>query len=462
MSSRAHLLRLCALCLVVLGSLLLGCGSEDPTAGATSSSAGAPSPLAAAPAAIESSLSEVPREATETAPDGDLDQLVAGNTAFALDLFRATRGTFPRNLILSPNSVSTVMAMVEAGAEAETQHEIDKVLHYTLGEEALHPAFNRLQLELAARPDEAKPARGPDAGKEVLALHAAEGLFGSPDIPWKPEFLDLLAADYGAGMQTVDFTQTEQARALINRWVAEQTAERITEILPPGSVNPDGLPTELVLLNTLYLRASWAYPFPGSSPRDFHLLDGSVVSVDTLEQAMPFPSAEGDGWRALELPYQGDKLSFVVILPGEGAFERFASGLSVDLLDSILSALDRDRDRPDEIIVKLPKFAFDSAFKLKEPLESLGLRLAFQKGAADFSAMGAPRGGLWIDDIYHGATIAVDERGTEASAATAVVMVAGITDKKMTIDRPFVFLIRDRDTGAILFLGQVIDPRATT
>lgn len=260
-------------------------------------------------------------------------------------------------------------------------------------------------------------------------------------------------------MQTVDLSKTEGSRASINRWVAERTAQRIEEILPPGSVNPNGLPSLLVLVNALYLSACWAYPFPSVAPGDFHLLDGATVSVDTMRQTMPFPSAEGDGWRALELPYTGERLSFVVILPDEGRFEAFTAGLTVDTLDRVMTALDDDRLDPDVIVVSMPKFAFSSALKLKESLQALGIELAFTEGEADFSPTGAKRGSLWIDEVYHGATIAADERGTEASAATAVMMVGSITDGQMIVDRPFLFLIRDRDTGTILFLGQVVDPR---
>jgi serpin B len=432
-----------ALALALSVAVGWGCGSEGP-------------------ATIDVIQSNVPRETVDDVSDHDLKQLVAGNSAFAIDLFQAARGGTPRNLILSPYSVSCAMAMVFAGAQGKTQSQIADTLHFSLEGRTLHPTFNRLQLDLAERPAQAQAAaRGSDAGKELLRLQTAQGLFGSPTIDWGQQFLDLLSADYGAAMQTVDFTKTEQARALVNRWVAERTGDRIKEALPPGSVNPKGLPSELVLVDALYLNACWAYPFPSSGPGDFHLLDGTTISADTMVQAMPFPSAEGPGWKAVELPYKGDKLSFVIVLPAEGQFETFAAGLTMDMLESIIAALDEDASQPSELVLSVPKFGFGSAFTLEKPLQILGVTSAFQPGEADFSPMGAAHGGVWIDEIYHGATIAVDERGTEASAATVVMMVAGIAEGKMTVDRPFIFMIRDRDTGTILFLGQMVDPSST-
>ena len=445
----------CALALTMALMMVWGC-ADPPGAG------NAPLPEGGDSGTIGVIQSKVPRAAVDSVSDSDQEELVTGNNAFAIDLFQVTRGETPRNLVLSPYSVSCAMAMVFAGADGNTRSEIADTLHFTLQGEAFHPAFNRLQLDLAKRPAQAQAAaRGVDAGKEVLSLQTAQGIFGSPTIDWEQQFLDVLAADYGAAMQTVDFTKTEQARALINRWVAERTGDRIKEILPPGSVNPKGLPSVLVLVNSVYLNACWDYPFPKSGPADFHLLDGTTISADTMVQSMPFPSAEGPGWKAVELPYKGRTLSFVIVLPAEGQFEAFARGLTMDRLESIISALKEDTDHPSELTVSLPKFGFGSAFTLKEPLQALGMTSAFRPGEADFAGTGAPRGGLWIDQIYHGATIAVDERGTEASAATAVMMVAGIAQGELTVDRPFIFLIRDRDTGTILFLGQVVDPRST-
>jgi serpin B len=413
-----------------------------------------------------------PLETVGAVSASDLKSLVAGNNAFAVDLFLQLRdgtppsgspsGTVVRNLLFSPYSVSCGLAMTYAGARGETADEIVGALHLSLEARVLHPAFRQLRLDLAQRPSQAVPTRGIDAGKEVLDLETAQGFFGSPEVDWNREFRDLLAECYGAELQTVDFTKTEEARALINRHVADQTDHRVEEILPPGSINPRGLPTYLVLVNALHLGACWAYPFPAATPGDFHLVDGSTVSVPTLRHTMPFPSAEGEGWRALELPYKGERLSFVVVLPDEGRFETFVQGLTAGTLEAVLAALDGDRADPKTIIFRMPKFAFRSAFRLKEPLRALGVRLAFEEDGADFSPTGVRRGGLWLDEVYHGATITVDERGTEASAATAVVGVAAITDREMIVDRPFLFLIRDRDTGTILFLGQVVDPRPGT
>jgi serpin B len=441
---------------LTLGIALWGCGTQSEVGAAPTTIAAPTTPTTQTTQTTQSSETTATTQPATAVSDADLNQLVAGNTAFAVDLFQAARDATPHNLILSPYSVSCALVMASAGAAGDTLEQIRTALHISLPADALHPAFNRLATELAQRPEQARATRGPDAGKDVLALETAQGLFGSPDEPWRQQFLDLLAANYGAGMQTVNFHKSEEARALINHWVSDRTNNLIPEALPPGSINPNGLPTELVLANALYLRGSWLYPFPGSAPQDFHLLDGSSVSVDTMEQSMPFPAAQGDGWRALELPYKGEKLSFVVILPDEAQFQTFAAGLTAEKLAPILAAVDADREDPDELIVRLPKFTFKSSVRLKEALQALGVKLAFEE-AADFSPTGAAP--LWIDEVYHGATIAVDEQGTEASAATEVVMVAGITDKTMIVDRPFLFLIRDRDTGTVLFLGQVVDPR---
>ncbi|HOG45852.1 MAG TPA: serpin family protein [Anaerolineae bacterium] len=382
-------------------------------------------------------------------PDAaDVPDLVAGNTQFALDLYGVLydKGA---NLFCSPYSISQALAMTYAGAKGATAQEMAQALAFTLPQERLHPAFNALDQVLASRGANVAKDQG-----ERFSLHVTNALWGQQDYAFLPAFLDVLAENYGAGLRLLDLKGASDAsRQTINRWVEEQTAEKIKDLLPEGSI--DSL-TRLVLTNAIYFNAGWKNPFQAQATQEgaFHLLDGSSVTVPMMRQGERMGYVAGQGWQAVELPYVGDELSMVVVLPAEGQFEAVARGLDAATLATMTQGL-----KPTDVALALPRFKFEAKAELKEALVKLGMAQAFSQDA-DFSGM-TERPELYIDQVYHKAFVAVDEKGTEAAAATAVAMrvtAAPAEPKQVRVDRPFIFLIRDAETGAILFLGHVVNP----
>jgi serpin B len=388
-----------------------------------------------------------------TSPDVSTSEqalLVEGNSAFAFELYQALKGE-EGNLFYSPYSISLALAMTYAGARGDTAEQMADTLQFLLEQDRLHPAFNWLDAELATR---GEGAEGKDG--EGFRLNIVNAIWGQKDYSFLPAFLDVLAENYGAGLRILDFiNETEQSRVAINKWVSDQTEGRIEDLIPQGAI--DAL-TRLVLTNAIYFNAAWAYPFDEDMTADgpFYLLDGGQVTVPMVKQTESFGYTEGKGYQAVELPYDGGELSMVILLPASGNFETFEEGLQAQQVDGITSSL-----QPTEVTLTMPRFEFDSAFSLKDTLAEMGMPIAFSYGA-DFSGMtGNPE--LFILDVIHKAFVAVDEAGTEAAAATAVPMELTAVPEppvKVTIDRPFIFLIRDIETGAILFVGRVLNPGA--
>jgi len=398
---------------------------------------------------------EIARSARQrvTSPDvaaPDLADLVDGNSAFAFDLYQVLREE-NGNLFYSPHSISLALAMTYAGARDETEQQMAETLHFILPQDRLHPALNSLDLELARR---GEGAEGKDG--EGFRLTIVNAIWGQDGYAFLPEFLDTLAENYGAGLRILDFTSAlEESRVTINDWVSEQTEGRIEDLIPQGAISPA---TVLVLTNAIYFNAAWAEPFEEGATEDgtFHLLDGGEVTVPMMGQMESFGYAEGEGYQAVELPYDGWELSMVILLPEAGEFEPFEDSLDAERVDGIVNDLAHR-----QVALTMPKFEFESDFSLKDSLAAMGMADAFT-GAADFSGM---TGGhdLFIAEVIHEAFVSVDEAGTEAAAATAV-MIAELAmpeePVEVTVDRPFIFLIRDIETGAILFVGRVIDPSA--
>ncbi|MFA5308469.1 MAG: serpin family protein [Dehalococcoidales bacterium] len=376
--------------------------------------------------------------------------LVQGNSAFAFDLYQILKEK-GGNLFYSPYSLSLALAMTYAGARGDTAQEMADTLHFLLSQDSLHPAFNDLDLLLASR---GEGARGKDdAG---FRLNVVNAIWGQKDYTFLPAFLDLLAQDYGAGMRILDFIKaTEQSRVTINDWVSEQTEGRIKDLIPPGAI--DGL-TRLVLTNAIYFNAAWKNPFNEDATADgvFHLLDGGQVTVPLMHQTESYRYNAGEGYQAVDLPYDGGELSMVILLPEDGQFAAFEDAMTAAQVKSIIKGMDYT-----DVAVTMPKFEFDSEFSLVDTLVAMGMPLAFS-GEADFSGMTGNRD-LFIGDVLHKAFVSVDENGTEAAAASAVIMKAsGMPAEPVafTLDRPFIFLIRDIGTGAVLFIGRVLNPAA--
>ncbi len=377
--------------------------------------------------------------------------VAAGNTDFAFRLYHQLRPQ-PGNLFFSPYSISLALAMTYAGARGNTEREMAQAMGFQLPQDQLHPAFRALSQELASRAQDQGAL--PDDKGEPFRLHIANSLWGQQGHPFLPEFLDLPKEEYGAGIQLVSFAQAEAARETINRWVSTETQGKITDLIQPEVLDRS---TRLVLANAVYFRASWEGRFERGHtvPGPFTLLDGGKVTVPLMHQSIYGRAAEGEGWQAVELPYRGRKVAMLIVVPSAGTFSQFEMSLTPEAVQAILSAL-----KVQDVNVTLPRFGCTSSFQLDEALIALGMRDAFG-GGADFSGMDGMRV-LSIGAAVHRGMVNVNEEGTEAAAATAVLTVCSARTKpplEVKVDRPFLFLIRDIPTGTILFMGRVVDPR---
>jgi len=378
------------------------------------------------------------------ADNADIPSLIKDNNEFALELFQELRSISPgENLFYSPLSISEALAMVFAGARGETASQMAETLNFNLEPETLYNALNWLEQHLI------------DTGNTTdFRLSIANAIWGQNGYPIMPEYLDILARYFGAGLRGLDFAgDAEISRKIINDWVSTETAGRIPELLGAGSVNAL---TRIILTNAIYFDADWQSKFTKESTREenFYLLDNTIVRVLMMSQTGSFKYADGVDYRAVELPYAGSGFSMVIMMPEQNKFEEFENSLDIQKLDGIIESLSTNI-----INLKVPKFEFSCDYSLKEILSRLGMPDAFS-GSADFSGMCS--GGILIDDVVHKAFVSVDEEGTEAAAATGIIMIGSSPDTtepiNVTIDHPFIFFIRDVQTGAIIFLGRVMNP----
>ena len=405
--------------------------------------------IPAQPQSSEVLKSDKQRIASPVIDQYDLAALVEGNNAFAFELYRTLKDE--DNLFFSPYSISLALAMTYAGARGATAQEMANTLHFALPQERLHPTMNGLDTELSQR---GQGAKGKD--EKGFRLNIVNAIWGQKDYRFLTEFLDTLALNYGAGLRTLDFMAApEPSRITINNWVSDQTEDRIKDLIPQGAI--DTL-TRLVLTNAIYFNAAWQYPFQKDATQQgtFHPLDGRDVTVPMMRETESLRYSEGNGYQAIELPYDGRELSMLILLPQTGQFEAFEKSLDAEQANDIIQALSQK-----QIALTMPKFEFTSGFSVKEALAAMGMANAFTD-SADFSGMTGKRD-LYISDVIHKAFVSVDEAGTEAAAATAVIMrltSAPASAIEITVDRPFIFLIRDNGTGTILFIGRVLNPVA--
>ena len=394
-----------------------------------------------------------------SATDRELMDLVSGNSNFAFDLYQQLRDG-DGNLFFSPHSISLALAMTYAGASGETERQMADTLHYLLPQDRLHPAFNSLDLELASR---GEGQQGKD--DKGFRLNIANAVWGQEDYQFLGAFLDVLAESYEAGVRPMDFRSAfEESRVRINDWVAKQTEDRIKNLIPKGTLSDA---TRLVLTNTIYFNAAWLHPFSekNTESRPFYLLDGSSIDVPMMRTTAEFGYARGDGYQAVDLGYDGDELSMTILLPDVERFRELEESLDSAFVSQIVAELEGTR-----VALTMPKFEFESQFGLADTLEEMGMPDAFDDTRSDFSGMDGHSclAGddlcLSISDVIHKAFVSVDEEGTEAAAATAVVMVQKLSGKvqsepiTVTVDRPFIFLIRDKATDATLFVGRIEEP----
>jgi serpin B len=398
--------------------------------------------------------SNLERDLSPTLAAGELNQLVEGNTAFALDFYHKVKEELG-NFVFSPHSLSVAFAMTYAGARNNTEIQMAQTLHFDLPQERLHMAFNALDLALSSRGKNGEDSEGTD-----FKLHIVNAAWTQDGYPFLQDFLDLLAVNYGTGMYILDFvSDPEGSRQTINNWVAQQTENKITELLPSDAIN--GL-TRLVLTNAIYFYGAWAIPFDEdlTGSGHFYLTDGDIISVPMMrlsprtKQGEALPAVVLDGYTAVELPYKGKEIAMLILVPDHGRFFEIEQALDANMIKHTVDSLTHwDLD------LAMPTFRYESKFQLKNTLSQMGMPDAFDQDNADFSGIDGTRW-LFIQNAFHEAFISVDEKGTEAAAATAVVigLKGAPTPLAVTIDRPFIYLIRDIQTNAILFIGRVMNP----
>ncbi len=379
-----------------------------------------------------------------------------GNETFAFALYAKVGGA-GGNLFFSPFSVSAALAMTMAGARGNTRVEMAALLGLPDPDEKLHPAFGKLIEDLNSRKYKGRWEDDPDAGRKPFELVIAGSLWGRRGYPFEEGFRKLAAASYGAGLVETDFgADPEKARIEINAWVENKTADRIKDLLSKGSVTEL---TRLVLVNAVYFKAAWEEPFEKSATAEgpFHVSESATVAARFMRLTKTFRYAKTRGVEILAMPYIGRELNMLVLLPEPSSG---IAGLEKDLKPEKLAALLRAL-KWEDVEVSLPKFRIESALNLKETLESMGMKDAFNPAAADFSGM-AGTGEISIGIVVHKAFVEVNEEGTEAAAATAVSMEGESADEVKPVvfkaDRPFMFLLRDEKTSSILFIGRVADP----
>ena len=427
---------------------LVGCIKATPTTQTTVTTTPITTSPTVKPVSFQILKSDEPRIASPNVSDTQLSSVVSGNNTFAFNLYQTLKKNNTGNMFFSPYSISTALAMTYAGAAGDTARQMSTALQFTLPQAQLHPAFNQLAIDLASRGQNAKGTNG-----KSFSLNIANALWGQQDYTIQPAFLNILAKNYGAGMNLLDFSNSpEPSRVTINDWVSQQTNNRINDLLPQGSI--DSL-TRFVLTNAIYFDAAWQDPFAKESTHNqtFNLLNGSTVTVPMMSRDGGYSYIKDTGYQAVELPYDGNEVAMDIIMPDAGKFNTFDASMTADKVNGIIGSLQNSF-----IALTLPKFSFDSSFSLKFALSALGMPIAFDPNQADFSGI-TGNTDLHISDVVHKAFVAVDEEGTEAAAATGVVIgLAAMPQYSMTVDQPFIFLIRDIKTGEILFVGRVLNP----
>lgn len=414
---------------IALCTLLSACGTDDKNT---------PNPELVY-TLYQSSLT---RDLTPNISNAQFEQLVLDNNQFALDLFHLLRADTQDNIVASPLSISTTLAMTYAGASGDTKQQMAQALRFDQSDALLHAGFNQLTSAMA---DRNLPATDSLDALDIQIVNAIWPALGN--IPAQ-DFLDTLAINYGEGVYALDYqNEPELSRTAINDSVADWTHGLITDLLPPGAITDL---TEVVLTNTIYLKAPWEIPFQESltQPRDFENLDGSVSSVDTMTgQASVYYTAH-DNAEALILPFRGGELEMAFIIPNTGQYHDYLEAMTAESLAAQLDAATQTT-----VSVQLPRFEQEFEASLVEPMQNLGMVDAFTD-SANFDAMGLSDD-LRLTAIRHKAVIEVHEGGVVAAAATAAVGGTTSVPMPVSVDRPFFYLIRDRTTGAILFLGTV-------
>jgi serpin B len=376
----------------------------------------------------------------------DTRDVVKGNNQFAFELYHRLSGK-QGNVFLSPYSISTALAMTSAGARGKTAEQIQEVFHFPAQGE-LHPGVAALRHEINSA-----------SGKRKYQLSTANALWGAKGYPFRPEFLNLAKDEYGAELTNLDFAaDPEGARQTINGWVEKETQDKIKDLIGRDVLAPD---TRLVLTNAIYFKGMWELPFKKGATKDqpFRTAGGARPKVPLMSQTAHFGYAETDDYQALQMPYAGDRLALLVLLPKKDDLAGLEKELSASFVAGVVGKMGHER-----VEVHVPRFKTTAEFELSATLKAMGMPLAFSDGA-DFSGMTVSRQeSLMLSKVIHKAFVDVNEEGTEAAAATAVIArptAAAVSPKPVPVfraDHPFVYLIRDTRNGSVLFLGRLADP----
>ena len=380
--------------------------------------------------------------AAEKPGKASVGALVKGNTAFALRMHQELSST-EGNLFFSPYSISSALGMTYAGARNNTEKEMKEALHFPGRREEFFRSFGELQEALHTVQK---------AGDIKLSI--ANAIWAEKSYKFLPGFMDLVEKEYKSKISLADFVgDAEAERNTINSWVEEQTNDKITDLIPQGVL--DAL-TRMVLVNAIYFKGDWASPFKEdhTQEQEFYVTAEEMVKAKTMYQTGKFRLAEDADTQALEMLYKGNKLSMLVLLPKQkDGISKLEETLTAEKLSGLVTTL-----RKTTVEVTFPKFKVETRYDLIPPFKSLGVKDAFAD-AADFSGMDGTRN-LYISAILHKAFVEVDEKGTEAAAATAggVTLMSAPSYPRFNADHPFLFLIRDNATGSILFMGRMVNP----
>lgn len=432
-----------SIALVALAVLTAACGSSDvtdPDAQATSD------PGVRTGAFTPGDVVRVDLDrSTPAVSETDIAAVVAGDAAFGLDLMSATASD--ENLMLSPYSIAAALSMLYAGARGATADQIADVLHLSVDDDTLYAVRNHVDTSLAATP--------PSDDGDPFTIRPANSAWGQGGYPFSDDYLAVLAENYGAGLRVLDYTgDPEGSRSIINDWVEDATEHRIRDLIPQGSITSE---TRLSLVNAIWFKAGWGTPFDPSrtEPGTFTLLDGTKIDVPLMHGSVHTGYADTDRFEAVRLPYAGDA-AMVLLLPKSGSPADVAASLDPGDLDIEWASR--------QVQVTLPSFEFEAEVGLKSALQTLGMQAAFKPPVGDGADLTGitPIRELYVSDAFHKTFISLDEEGTEAAAATSIVIQltsALPSSATFTADRPFLFFIEHVSTGEMLFLGQVTDPR---
>jgi serpin B len=386
-------------------------------------------------------MSDIPQKVSDITGD-QLNSLVHSNTLFTFDLFKNLRASGD-NIFFSPYSISEAIAMAYGGAKNETSKQIANAMRFTLPDSIVHAGFDSLNRSLIYSAIQ----------QNAYSLNNANSVWMQESLSIQKSYLDLLASYYKTGFYMANFTKDpDSSGRVINNWMKEMTAGRISDCLPQGAISSL---TRLVLVNALYFKSMWNDTFSVANTRD-----STFFNLDSTTSTIPFMHArlfdqeyyETDRYQALELMLAGMRTSMVIIIPKPGYFNVVENEFTIDTLDRILSDLSHST-----VVLSMPRFSIQtSSYNLKSILSSLGMKDAFESGIADFSGIDGKRD-LFIENVYHKGYLDVNERGVEAAATSVIVQSAGIVPEKIvSIDRPFILFIRHRWTKTVLFMGRVI------